>query len=93
MPKILFVDDEPAVLEGIRDALRREPLQILTAQSADQALAILEQEVIDIIVSDERMPGICGAGLLTRVCRAYPDTIRIILTGQADMTVAIQAIK
>ena len=38
------------------------------------------------------MPGICGAGLLTRVCRAYPDTIRIILTGQADMTAAIQAI-
>jgi len=92
MPKILFVDDEPAVLEGIRNALRREPFQVLTAQSADQALAILAQEVIDIIVSDQRMPGICGAGLLARVCRAYPDTVRIILTGQADMAAAIQAI-
>ena len=92
MPKILFVDDEPAVFEGIRNALRREPFHILSARSADQALAMLEQEVIDIIVSDERMPGICGAGLLARVCRAYPDTVRIILTGQADMSAAIQAI-
>ncbi len=75
MPKILFVDDEPAVLAGLRDALRREPFRIFTAHSADQALAMLEQESIDVIVSDERMPGICGAGLLARVCRTYPDTV------------------
>ncbi|VAW99279.1 hypothetical protein MNBD_GAMMA20-1536 [hydrothermal vent metagenome] len=92
MPKILFVDDEPAVLAGLRDALRREPFRIFTAHSADQALAMLEQESIDVIVSDERMPGICGAGLLARVCRAYPDTVRIILTGQTDMNATIQAI-
>ncbi|MCF6362095.1 MAG: response regulator [Gammaproteobacteria bacterium] len=92
MPKILFVDDEPAVLAGLRDALRREPFRIFTAHSADQALTLLEQETIDVIVSDERMPGICGAGLLARVCRAYPDTVRIILTGQANMSAAIQAI-
>jgi DNA-binding NtrC family response regulator len=90
--KILFVDDEPDVLEGILNALRRESYYVLTARSAGQALHVLEQHAIDVVVSDERMPGMTGTQFLARVCRAYPDTVRIILTGHASMEAAVRAI-
>ena len=83
-PKLLFVDDEPHVLEGIKVAFRHAPYQIMTAQSADEALRLLDQTAIDVVVSDQQMPGMPGLDFLRAVRRGFPETIRIMLTGQAD---------
>jgi len=91
-PKVLFVDDDPDVLEGLKRALIREPYEILTASSAVDAYGILDMEKIDVVVSDEQMPNISGTVFLTTVRKNYPEIIRIILTGQATLETAIQAI-
>ncbi len=90
--KVLFVDDEPHVTEGLKRVLRKEPYDFLSASSAKEALVILKREGVDVVVSDEKMPGMSGAELLTVVRREYPDTIRIILTGHASLDAAIRAI-
>ncbi len=90
--KVLFVDDEPNVTKALKRALRTEPYDILSAGSADEALEILERESVDVVVSDENMPGMTGSEFLAVVYEKYPDTIRIILTGHASLDVAIRAI-
>ena len=90
--KVMFVDDEPHVTAGLKRTLRKEPYTVLSANSADEALDILKREPVDVIVSDENMPGMSGAEFLTVVRRKYPDTIRIILTGHANLDAAIRAI-
>lgn len=89
---VLFVDDEPHVLGGLRDALRKFPFTILTATGGVQALTLLETHAVDAVVSDERMPGMTGSEFLSIVRRRQPRTIRIILTGQASLAAAIRAI-
>lgn len=91
-PTVLFVDDEPSLLQGIRDALRKEPYDIFIASSASEGIEILGTRRIDVVVSDERMPGMCGSKFLGHVCHDYPETIRIMLTGQASLDSAIRAI-
>jgi CheY-like chemotaxis protein len=92
LPRVLLVDDEPNVIEGLTRRLRRD-YQIFSAQDGAQALRLLEQEgEMDVIVSDMRMPNMNGAQLLSEVRRWYPDMIRILLTGQADLESAIQAV-
>jgi DNA-binding NtrC family response regulator len=96
MPKkdqtVLFVDDEQALLDGLRNALRREPYEIVTASSAQEGLRVLHDRSVDVVVSDERMPSVSGSDFLAFVRQRYPDTIRIMLTGQASLEAAIQAI-
>ncbi len=93
--KVLLVDDEPNVLSGLRRMLR--PLQgELTAAFADggpAALAVLEREPFDVIVSDMRMPGMSGAQLLEEVGRRFPGMVRIILTGQCDEESGLRAVR
>lgn len=89
---VLFVDDEPQVTSGFQRALRREPYTIVTASSGQAGLAVLASRPVDVVVSDERMPGMKGSDFLTAVCRQYPETIRIMLTGQASLEAAIHAI-
>lgn len=90
--KVLFVDDEPAVTNSVRRVLRGEPYEVLTANSVQYALSIMENTVIDIVVSDEKMPGISGSEFLTIVRLRYPDVVRIILTGEASLEAAVDAI-
>lgn len=90
--RILLVDDEPSVLEALEDSLRREPWMVQSATSAGQALEILAVTSADVVVSDERMPGMTGSEFLARVCREYPDVMRIMLTGQASLEAAVRAI-
>ena len=90
--KVLFVDDEPHVTQALKRALRKEPYELLSAGSARDALNMLSKETIDVVVSDEQMPGMSGSDFLAQVAEAYPDTIRIILTGHATMETAIRAI-
>jgi two-component system, probable response regulator PhcQ len=90
--KILLVDDEPYVLEGLKRILRKEDHEVLTAESAEKALALLTQEAVDVVISDEKMTGMAGSEFLALVYQRYPETIRIILTGHADLEVALKAI-
>lgn len=90
--KVLLVDDDLYVIKALKRALHQEPYEILSANSAEEALDIMTKERIDLVVSDEKMPGMSGSEFFTIVCREYPDTIRIILTGQANLEVAIRAI-
>ena len=89
---ILFVDDEPHVLKAMRRIFRKENYRILTAESAEQALDILKTTKVHVIISDHRMPGMEGADLLRKVKELYPQTIRIMLTGHADVTAIMGAI-
>jgi len=90
--KVLFVDDEPHVTESLKRTLRKEPYEVLSANSAKDALQILARSPVDVVISDEKMPGMQGSEFLAVVCKQYPETIRIILTGHGSMEAAIRAI-
>lgn len=91
-PSLLLVDDEPNVVAGLKTALRRHPFRVWTALSGAEALEVLKREPIDVVISDERMPGMDGAELLSEVRRRYPDTLRMLLTGQASLEEVIRAV-
>lgn len=90
--KLLFVDDDQKVTQGIKRNLDELDYEIFTAQSGDEALDILSREPISVVISDEKMPGMSGAEFLSRVKDRYPDTVRIILTGQASLEATVKAI-
>lgn len=90
--KILFVDDNANLLNAIQRNLRRQ-FDISIASNPGQALTILNDEgPFAVLVSDLRMPGISGVDLLAKTAMYWPDTIRILLTGEADMRSAISAV-
>lgn len=89
---ILFVDDEENVLSALRRAFRRENYTVLTAVSATEALRILSEKPVQIVVSDFKMPQMDGAVFLRTVKEKYPETIRIMLTGCADVAAVMGAI-
>jgi response regulator RpfG family c-di-GMP phosphodiesterase len=90
--RILCVDDEPNILEAYQRALRRQ-FRLDTALSGDQALDMVSKSgPYAIVVSDMRMPGMDGVRLLAKVHEVSPDTVRIMLTGNADQQTAIDAV-
>jgi DNA-binding NarL/FixJ family response regulator len=93
LPRVLLVDDEPRLLDGLRRQLRGHAA-VTTATNADAGLAALEaaEEPLQIVVSDMRMPGTDGVGFLSEVARRWPDTVRMMLTGQADLPKAAAAV-
>ena len=90
--RILLVDDEDNVLRALSRSLRKEPYDVVTASSAKIALDYFIEEPFDLVISDYKMPRFNGIELLTRIHDDYPDTVRIILTGYADIEAAIAAI-
>ncbi|MCK4303335.1 MAG: HDOD domain-containing protein [Candidatus Eisenbacteria sp.] len=90
--RILFVDDEPKVLEGIRRMLRclRKEWDMSFAGGGQEALDILADNHMDVVVSDMRMPGMTGVELLTQVKERYPTTVRIALSGQASQDIVLR---
>ena len=89
---LLLVDDEPGILSSLRRLLRPNGYTILTAESGRAGLDILEQESVDLVISDMRMPEMDGARFLEQVRQRWPSTIRILLTGYADVGSTIDAI-
>jgi len=89
-PLVLCVDDDGAVLSSLRRTLRGEPYEVVTASSAAQALASLRKRPVDVVVSDEFMPGVPGCELLAEVRERWPDTGRVILTGHLEHAVMIR---
>ncbi|MGE8144884.1 HD domain-containing phosphohydrolase [Pseudomonas frederiksbergensis] len=91
-PKVLLVDDEESILSSLRRLLRGQPYDVLLATSGAQALEIMAQQPIDLVMSDARMPNMDGATLLAHIHQLYPTTTRILLTGYADLPTIIKAI-
>jgi CheY-like chemotaxis protein len=91
-PRILCLDDEPALLEGLERHFRKK-YEIATSTSGQQALDLmLTRGPFAVVVSDMRMPGMSGAQFLARARELAPDTVRLLLTGHADMESAISAV-
>jgi len=92
--RILFVDDEPKILEGLRHRLHRQrnKWHMLFVQSGPAALDVLAREPIDVIVSDMRMPEMDGATLLKKVQELHPRVVRIVLSGHAELETALRAV-
>jgi HD-like signal output (HDOD) protein/CheY-like chemotaxis protein len=92
--RVMFVDDEPRVLEGLKRMLRpkRNEWEMTFVGSAQAALDALKTGPCEVVVTDMRMPGMSGAELLEIVQREYPDTIRLILSGQAETESVMKAL-
>ncbi|MAD43755.1 MAG: hypothetical protein CMI02_07870 [Oceanospirillaceae bacterium] len=91
-PRVLLVDDEPNVLKALGRTLRQESVQILTAPSGEEALTMMREQPVDLLISDMRMPGMSGAELLAQAAQEWPATRRVLLTGYADLESTIQAV-
>lgn len=82
---VLCVDDELNILHSLKRLLRRENYRLLTASSGAEALELLKRDEVHLVVSDQRMPDMSGTEFLSRVKDAYPDIMRIILTGYTEV--------
>jgi response regulator RpfG family c-di-GMP phosphodiesterase len=90
--RILFVDDEPNVLEGIKRLLRKQGSLHVAISGADGLRVLSEEGPFALVVSDMRMPVMNGAQFLAKVREHSPDTVRMILSGQADLQATIAAV-
>lgn len=82
---ILLIDDDERITATLKTAFRHEKFRVLTAACAKDALELLADEDVDLVVSDECMPGMCGTDLLVLVAQHHPEIIRIMLTGNEVM--------
>jgi len=91
-PTLLLVDDEAGILSSLRRALRPSGYRLQLAESGAAGLQVLAREAVDLVISDMRMPAMNGAQFLEKVREGWPDTVRILLTGYADVGSTIDAI-
>lgn len=93
--RILFVDDEPMVLRGLQRTLRkmREVWDMAFASSAQEALAILDNNPMDVIISDMKMPEMDGTQLLAQVKQRHPHVVRLILSGHVEQETTIKSVR
>ncbi|MBS4099538.1 MAG: response regulator [Sulfuricella sp.] len=93
-PTLLFIDDEANILSSLKRLFRPHGYRILTADSGAAGLAAMDEEQgkVDVVVSDMRMPGMSGAEVLEQIRLKWPDAVRILLTGYADVSSTIAAI-
>jgi diguanylate cyclase (GGDEF)-like protein len=89
---LLLVDDEENILAALKRLLRRDGYRILTANGGSQALELLAQNKVDVIVSDQRMPNMTGVEFLRRARTIHPDTVRIVLSGYTELQSITDAI-
>jgi len=91
--QVLFVDDEVNILRTLQRLFLDEDYEMFTAESGQEALLMIDEGLApQVIVSDQRMPGMDGSEFLSKVREKLPDSVRIILTGYADITAAVDAI-
>jgi len=89
---LLLVDDEENILSALKRLLRRDGYQIVTATSAADALQRLVEHEVDVIISDQRMPGMTGVEFLHRAKALYPHTVRMVLSGYTELQSIIDAV-
>ena len=93
MPQtVLLVDDEPNLLLSLQRILHREPFRVLTATSAAEAMDVMQQLPVDVVISDDEMPGVAGVEFLAQLKLLHPATVRLMLTGQVSLERTMQAI-
>ncbi|MGE5756721.1 MAG: response regulator [Planctomycetaceae bacterium] len=90
-PCLLVVDDEPEVCDSVYHLLYRN-YRVLRAHSAAEAIELLSQHAVEIIMTDQRMPEITGVEMLQKIKSRYPEAIRILFTGYADLNSVVAAI-
>jgi response regulator RpfG family c-di-GMP phosphodiesterase len=88
---VLYVDDEANNLFSFKATFRLK-YNIITALSGDEAMSILKDTPVEIIITDQRMPNMTGVEFLEKVLEIYPEPIRLLLTGYADMNAVIDAV-
>jgi response regulator RpfG family c-di-GMP phosphodiesterase len=81
---LLIVDDEARILSALQRTLRREGYEIVTAETAEEALRILGERAVDAILSDHKMPGMSGTQFLEEAGRRRPEAVRMIITGWTE---------
>ncbi len=89
---ILLVDDQPEVLRTLRAAIKDRARRVLSTSDPNEALRIVEEEFVDVLLCDVEMPGMTGTELCARVRERHPDVVRMILTGNDSLSAAIRAI-
>ena len=89
---ILLIDDEANVLHSLQRLFRADGYQVITAGCAREGFAALERESVDLIICDHKMPGMNGCDFFKTVLERFPATINILLTGFADLEMALEAI-
>jgi diguanylate cyclase (GGDEF)-like protein len=89
---LLLVDDEPNILTALKRLVRRDDYNVLTATSGKEGLDLLAKNDIDVIVSDQRMPGMTGVEFLRAVKTLYPETVRIVLSGFTELQSVTDAV-
>jgi len=88
---VLVIDDEPEMLFSLRNLLRPE-FEVYTAKSGEEGMRILQEHVIHLVMTDQRMPEMTGVQLLNRIKSEHPNAMRLIFTGHADIKAVIDAI-
>jgi len=89
---VLLVDDEQHILNSLKRLLRKEDYQTYTALGAEKGLEILKDHPVQMVITDQRMPGMTGTEFLAKVREMYPDSIRVILSGYAEASGIVEAI-
>lgn len=89
---VLFVDDEENVVKSLHRLLRKEAYQFLTASSGKEGLDVLKKQTVQVVLSDQKMPDMMGTKFLQEVKRLYPDTIRIVISGDAHLDSILDSI-
>jgi len=84
LPALLVVDDEERILSALQRTLRREGYEVVTSESAQTALAILEERSVDMILSDQKMPGMSGLQFLAEAAKRCPGARRMLITGWTE---------
>ena len=92
MPSVLLVDDDMNLLRGLQRALRQQPYELFTANSSEMAIEMFHRERFDLVIADQQMSGMPGTALIAWLAEHFPDTVRIMLTGRADVDVMKAAI-
>ncbi len=80
-PVVLVVDDEARILSALRRSLRREGYEIVTAETVEEALRVLDERSVALILSDQKMPGMSGVQFLAEAARRRPEALRMLITG------------
>lgn len=89
---VLCVDDEINVLRSLKRLLRNEDYQLITANSGAEGIAVMAEEEISVVLSDQRMPGMTGTEFLSIVKEKYPESVRVVLSGYADAATILDSI-
>ncbi len=83
-PVVLVVDDEACILSALRRSLRREGYEIVTAETVEEALRVLDERSVALILSDQKMPGMSGVQFLAEAALRRPEAVRMLITGWTE---------